>query len=241
MKLREIVLDTETTGLSTEDGDRITEIGCIELINSIPTGKNFHQYINPERDISAKATEITGLTREALKDKPRFFEIADAFLDFIGTDPLIIHNAKFDMGFLNFELGQISKPLIEENTIIDTLDIARKKFPGAPASLDALCRRFDIDNSNRTLHGALLDAELLAEVYLELTGGRQQMLILSDEVAPIGSDSAVSAEPDFAQDTPIRQQSIETIILPATAQEAEAHRQFIENLPVKSLWLQGET
>lgn len=176
-EMREIVLDTETTGLDPINGHRLTEIGCIELINHIPTGKKYQQYINPERDVPMKAQEITGLTQEFLKDYPIFSKVVNDFLDFVGGDPLIIHNAKFDLKFLNYELQQLGLPTISKNPIIDTLEIAREKFPGSPASLDALCKRFKVDNTDRTLHGALIDCDLLAKVYLELKGGAQAALI----------------------------------------------------------------
>lgn len=176
-EMREIVLDTETTGLDPISGHRLTEIGCIELINHIPTGKKYQQYINPERDVPMKAQEITGLTQEFLKDYPIFSKVVNDFLDFVGGDPLIIHNAKFDLKFLNYELQQLGLPTISKNPIIDTLEIAREKFPGSPASLDALCKRFKVDNTDRTLHGALIDCDLLAKVYLELKGGAQAALI----------------------------------------------------------------
>jgi DNA polymerase-3 subunit epsilon len=175
--MREIVLDTETTGMDPVDGDRLVEIGCLELVNHLPTGRTYHQYINPERDMPAEAVAVHGLTSAFLSDKPTFGEIVGDFLDFIGDDStLVIHNAAFDMKFLNAELKQFGFPSIEWKRVIDTLDMARRKFPGSPANLDALCRRFNIDNSNRTLHGALLDSELLAEVYMELMGGRQHGL-----------------------------------------------------------------
>lgn len=175
--MREIVLDTETTGMDPADGDRLVEIGCVELENHLPTGRNFHVYINPERDVPAEAQAVHGLSTQFLSDKPTFGEVVGDFMDFIGNDSkIIIHNASFDMKFLNAELKMFGFPSLEWRRVIDTLDMARRKFPGSPASLDALCRRFGIDNSNRTLHGALLDSELLAEVYLELIGGRQHGL-----------------------------------------------------------------
>ncbi len=173
----EIVLDTETTGMDPTEGHRIVEIGCIELDNHMPTGRTYHQYINPERDVPAEVVAVHGLTEERLKSEPTFGEIVGDFLDFLGTDSkLVIHNAEFDMKFINAELKMFGFPSIDKRRIIDTLWMARKKFPGSPANLDALCRRFQIDNSNRTLHGALLDSELLAEVYMELLGGRQRGL-----------------------------------------------------------------
>lgn len=170
---REIVLDTETTGFEPSKGHRLVEIGCLELINHLPTGKVYHQYINPDRDVPVDAFRVHGLSTEFLEPYPRFSEIASDFLAFIGDSPLVIHNAAFDMKFLNHELKACSYSELAYDRAIDTVLIARKKFPGSPASLDALCKRFKIDNSSRTLHGALLDSELLAEVYLELLGGRQ--------------------------------------------------------------------
>lgn len=188
--MREIVLDTETTGLNPRDGDRVVEIGALELFNHLPTGQSYRQYINPERDMPTGAFEVHGLSEEFLRDHPVFPDICDAFLEFIGDSPLIIHNADFDLGFLNMELAVAGRPAISRDRVINTLDLARRKFPGAPASLDALCRRFGIDNSNRTLHGALLDSELLAEVYLELIGGRQPGLVLADQGAARGANRA---------------------------------------------------
>lgn len=179
--MREILLDTETTGLSPAQGHRIVEIGCIELVHKKPTGNTFHQYINPQRDVPAKSTEITGLTEEFLKPFPFFSQIVDKFLDFIGDDMLVIHNAPFDMSFLNAELEWAKKPVLHKDRATDTLIMARKKFPGSPASLDALCKRFDIDLSKRDKHGALLDAELLYHVYIELLGGRQRTLAFEIE------------------------------------------------------------
>ena len=179
--MREIVLDTETTGLDPKSGHRIVEIGCIELINHVATDNTFWHYTNPERDMPEEAFAVHGLSAEFLSDKPLFADIADAFLEFIGDDPLIIHNADFDMGFLNAELTAIGKPALDMSRAIDTVRMARRKFPGSPANLDALCRRFQIDNTSRELHGALLDSQLLAGVYLELIGGRQQDLALAGE------------------------------------------------------------
>jgi DNA polymerase-3 subunit epsilon len=180
--MREIVFDTETTGINPLAGDKLVEIGCVELFNHMPTGRTYHQYINPERDVPIEAVNVHGLTEVFLKDKPTFSEIVTDFLEFIGDEAkLIAHNAEFDMGFMNAELAACGFPSLDKRRVIDTLTMARKKFPGSPASLDALCRRFEIDNSNRTLHGALLDSELLAEVYLELIGGRQHGLTLAAE------------------------------------------------------------
>ena len=174
--MREIALDTETTGLDPKAGHRIVEIGCVEMINRVATGNVFHQYINPERDMPEEAKAIHGLSEEFLITHPVFAKTVDKFLEFIGTAQLVIHNAEFDMRFINAELALVGKEPIAMDRTTDTVRMARKKFPGAPANLDALCRRFNIDNSNRELHGALLDARLLADVYLELTGGRQTNL-----------------------------------------------------------------
>lgn len=176
--MREVVLDTETTGLDPRSGDRIVEIGCIELMNHIPTGAKFHKYVNPERDMPDQAFAVHGLSREFLSKHPKFAEIADELLEFIGDATLVIHNAAFDLGFLNAELERLERGLLSAAQAIDTVVLARKKFPGAPANLDALCSRFNIDNSDRQLHGALKDARLLADVYLELIGGRQAGLEL---------------------------------------------------------------
>ena len=181
--MRQVVLDTETTGLSAADGHRIIEIGCLELINHIPTDRNFHRYINPECDISDEAVAVHGLTRERLSKEPVFAEIAGEFLDFVGDSQLIIHNADFDVGFLNWELAALGLPQLAPSRATCTVKMTRRRFPGAPANLDALCRRFGIDNSGRTLHGALLDAQLLAECYVELLGGRQQGLALAVQAA----------------------------------------------------------
>ncbi|AUN30889.1 DNA polymerase III subunit epsilon [Niveispirillum cyanobacteriorum] len=182
--MREIVLDTETTGIDPLNGDRIVEIGCVELFNHIATGQHYHAYLNPERDMPAEAEAVHGLSSSFLSDKPVFPAVVGDFLDFIGDAQLVIHNATFDIGFLNMELVRIGMPKLT-NPVVDTVKIARKRFPGAPASLDALCRRFEIDNSNRTLHGALLDSQLLAEVYLELMGGRQPDLVLAGGPAAV--------------------------------------------------------
>jgi DNA polymerase-3 subunit epsilon len=178
---REIVLDTETTGFDPEKGDRIIEIGCVELDNHIPTGGHLQLYIQPEREVPAEAIAVHGITNEFLKGKPVFSQVYSEFLDFVGDAKLVIHNAEFDMKFLNWELKKVGHAGLPWTRSIDTLAIARKKFPGSPANLDALCRRFGIDNTERTYHGALLDSELLAEVYLELLGGRQHGLSLAAE------------------------------------------------------------
>ncbi len=178
--MREIVLDTETTGLEPIDGHRIIEIGCIELMNHVATGRRYHVYIDPQRDVPEEAFAVHGLGREFLSQHPPFAEIVEDFLEFVRDDKLVIHNAEFDLRFLNHELRQHGRPEIPASRAVDTLAMARRRFPGAQASLDALCKRFEIDNSARELHGALLDCELLAEVYLELLGGRQPGLALSE-------------------------------------------------------------
>ena len=178
---RELVLDTETTGLDFEDGHRLVEIGIIELENHIPTGNYFHYYLNPERDSDYKAEQIHGLSREFLKNKPRFCDIVDEFVEFISDSTIIIHNASFDVGFINLELSKCNRMKLDENLIIDTLELAKKKFPGQSVSLDSLCRKYNIDLSNREIHGGLKDAKLLALVYLELIGGRQSKLEFEKE------------------------------------------------------------
>ena len=179
-KLREIVLDTETTGLEPSLGHRIIEIGAVEMVNKVPTNNVFHSYINPEFKISDSAYKIHGISNDFVRDKPKFIEVVDKFLDFIGSSYLVIHNAKFDMKFLNNELVLIKKPCLTFDNVIDTLKLARQAFPGSRVSLDALCKRFHIDNSKRKFHGALLDAQLLSEVYIELTGGNQKEFLTQD-------------------------------------------------------------
>ncbi len=171
--MREIVLDTETTGLDPDAGHRVVEIACVELLHRLPTGREFRKYVNPERDMPEAAQAIHGLSTEFLAEQPLFAAVAEEFLEFIGEAPLVIHNAEFDLKFLNAELARLGRPAIDAARAVDTVALARRRFPGAQASLDALCRRFEIDNSARELHGALLDCQLLAEVYLELSGGRQ--------------------------------------------------------------------
>lgn len=229
--MREIVLDTETTGLDPKTGDRIVEIGAVELYNHMVTGNTYHQYINPERDMPEEAFKVHGLSIEFLGDKPVFKQIGQAFLDFIGDAKLVIHNASFDMKFLNAELQWMGLPELPWEQAVDTLAIARKKFPGAQVSLDALCRRFAIDNSARTLHGALLDSEILAEVYLELIGGRQPDFGLQADQGQRGAaavDEAWRPKPRPAA-------------LPGriSAQEQAAHEAFVEKLGEKALWRQG--
>ena len=225
--MREVVLDTETTGLDPKAGHRVVEIGCLELINHVATGETYHVYLNPERDMPEDAARVHGLTTEFLSTQQLFAQTVDAFLDFVADDPLVIHNAAFDMGFMNAELARLGFPALK-NEAIDTVRIARKKFPGAPASLDALCRRFEIDNSNRTLHGALLDSELLAEVYLELMGGRQTGLGLdpvAERAHSAASDEAVAA-PVVLPTGPARPARPHA----PSAEELAAHAAFLEKI-----------
>lgn len=238
--MREIVLDTETTGFEPDQGDRIVEIGAIELFNHMPTGRTYHQYINPERDMPDGAFEIHGIGPDLLtnprpprdgevilRDKPVFKQVGQAFFDFVGDAKLVIHNAAFDMKFLNAELRWIGLPQLEWERAVDTLAIARQKFPGSPASLDALCRRFGIDNSSRTLHGALLDSEILAEVYLELIGGRQPDFAL----ASVGHESAgaeMSAWKPRPRPAPLPPR--------ITKEEAAAHDAFVQAMGDGALW-----
>jgi DNA polymerase III subunit epsilon len=226
--MREIVLDTETTGLDPETGDRIVEIGAVELHGHVPTGRTYHQYVNPERMVPKEAIDVHGLTDDFLRDKPLFRHVAKEFLDFIGDATLVIHNAAFDMKFLNAELRWLGLPQIPWERAVDTLDIARRKFPGSPASLDALCRRYSIDNSARTLHGALLDSEILADVYLELIGGRQPDLIL----APVGQKRTGSGPAEAWRPQPRPRP------LPARLTEAEAaaHAAFVAKMGNGALW-----
>lgn len=218
--LREITLDTETTGFHPLTGDRIVEIGCVELLGNVPSGQNFHRYLNPERSMPAAAEAVHGLSSDFLSDKPLFAEIVDDFLAFIGDAPLVIHNAPFDMGFLNMELERAGKAPLPMSRATDTVTMARKKFPGQPASLDALCRRFSIDLSRRTKHGALLDAELLAEVYLEMQGGRQTLLALEVEQESVRL-SLETSTPSIA---------LERRHFTVSAEEEEAHAEFLKKL-----------
>ncbi len=227
--MREIVLDTETTGFEPEEGHRLVEIGCVEVIHQIPTGNTYHIYLNPEREMPEDAYRIHGLSDEFLADKPLFIEVAGDFLDFIGDAPLVIHNAAFDMMFLNAELKRINKPLLPQDRAVDTLDMARRRYPGAPASLDALCRRFEIDNTSRTLHGALLDAELLAEVYLELLGGRQRGLGLSGEDGEDGANGMYGSAARLARYRDGRAvRAARSFAVPA--EERQAHEALLQQL-----------
>ncbi|WP_292284608.1 DNA polymerase III subunit epsilon [Marivita sp.] len=226
--MREIVLDTETTGFEPDQGDRIVEIGAVELFNHVPTGNTYHQYINPERGMPQEAFEVHGLGDDFLRDKPVFSSIAQAFVEFIGDAKLVIHNAAFDMKFLNAELSWVRRAVIPMDQAIDTLAIARRRFPGSPASLDALCRRFGIDNSSRTLHGALLDSEILAEVYLELIGGKQPDFALNVSQGGMTEGSDIGDWRPRPRPDP----------LPSRLSDSEkaAHAAFVETLGDAALW-----
>ena len=229
--LRELVLDTETTGLSHENGDKIVEIGIVELINHIPTNQYFHEYINPERLVSDSAFKVHGLSQEFLRTKPKFSEICEEMLTFIGDDNIIIHNANFDLGFLNNELVHVQKNIISPSKVIDTLTMAREKFPGSPASLDALCRRFTIDNSHRDLHGALLDSYILAQVYLELIGGNQPDFDLSDknkQTDNISQNNSTRNSQAFNRSSLVQNR--------LTKEELDSHKKFIDGLNGLTKW-----
>src|SRR2546429_5138750 len=225
--MREIVLDTETTGLDPLRGDRLVEIGCIEIYNRMPTGPTFHRYINPERDMPAEAFAVHGLSSEFLSSKPLFTEVVEEFLEFIGDAPLVIHNASFDISFINAELDRIKRQPVSRDRLVDTLLLARRKHPGVSNRLDDLCSRYAIDNSRRTKHGALLDAELLAEVYIDLIGARQSQLILAAETIDIRAG--------VGGDTPRRQREIP--LSPRVSEEDRAaHRAFVATLADKPIW-----
>src|SRR4051812_18068612 len=225
--MREIVLDTETTGLDPLRGDRLVEIGCVEIFNRMPTGQSFHRYINPERDMPAEALAVHGLSSEFLATKQLFHEVVDDFLEFIGDAPLVIHNASFDISFINAELDRIKRPAIPRERLVDTLLLARRKHPGVSNRLDDLCSRYAIDNSRRTKHGALLDAELLAEVYIDLIGARQSQLILAAEVRDARSGG---------QGEMPRRQRETALVVRISEEDRIAHRAFIATLGEKPIW-----
>ena len=225
--MREIVFDTETTGLDPFQGDRLVEIGCIELVNGFLTGQSFHAYINPERDMPPAAFEVHGLSAEFLKDKPLFADICEELLAFVGDAPLIAHNAMFDFGFINAELDRCKRALVARERIVDTLMLARRKHPNGPNRLDDLCVRYGIDNSRRTKHGALLDAEILAEVYLELTGMRQAKLSLLDETSQ-------TVQTGFG--ITVVQVRTTPLVPRVTEAELAAHRAFVATLGDKAIW-----
>jgi DNA polymerase III subunit epsilon len=225
--MREIVLDTETTGLDPYQGHRLVEIGCIELVNRFPTGQTFHRYVNPERDVPTEAFGVHGLSADFLKDKPCFAEVVEEFLEFVADAPLIAHNAVFDLGFLNAELERCGKPLIARDRLVDTLLLARRKHPGSPNSLDNLCARYAIDNSRRSRHGALLDAEILAEVYVELIGARQ---------AQLGLVEVIAVAPAIAAGAAIVRVRTMPLAPRLTDIERAAHREFVESLGAQAIW-----
>lgn len=229
--MREIVFDTETTGLEARMGDRVTEIGCVEVIDCIPTGRTFHAYVNPQRSIPAEVVEVTGLTTEFLADKPLFEEVAQDFIDFVGDSVMVAHNAPFDMGFINMEMERLGKPVYPEERFKDTARMAREMFPGAFVSLDALCKRFDISLETREKHGALIDSFLLAEVYLELTGGRTRALDLSGR--GMSSTGPVEFPPRQTRAQPLPSRVRDT--------EAEAHAEFIADLGETPIWAELES
>jgi DNA polymerase III subunit epsilon len=225
--MREIVLDTETTGLDALRGDRLVEIGCVEMFNRMPTGQTFHRHINPEREMPAEAFAVHGLSTDFLRAKPLFAEVVDDFLEFIADAPLVIHNASFDVSFINAELDRIKRPPIARERLVDTLLLARRKHPGVSNRLDDLCSRYAIDNSRRTKHGALLDAELLAEVYIDLIGARQSQLVLASESREIRI--GISSEmPRRQREVPLAPRVTDT--------DREAHRAFIATLADKPIW-----
>ncbi len=222
--MREIVLDTETTGLDPEQGHKIVEIGCVELVDHIPTGRTFQEYLNPEREMDQDVIAIHGITNEFVKDKPTFRQVAEKFINFIGEDSkLVIHNAAFDMKFLNAELMACGRPVLSYDRVIDTLIMARQKFPGSRVNLDELCKRFKVDASARTVHGALLDSELLAEVYLELIGGREPGLVLN-------MASKLQQNQQFNSSGQPARPYHEPRSFPVSKAELEAHRQFMTKI-----------
>ena len=220
--MREIILDTETTGLDPKMGHRLVEIGAVELINHTPTGVNYQTYINPERDVDPGAQEVHGLTNEFLKQHPTFGDISAEFIDFLSNSTLVIHNAPFDLAFINMELNRLGEPSISSERVIDTLVLARRKFPGAQANLDALCRRFAIENRHRELHGALVDAALLADVYIELIGGKEPTLGLSAKKTNTVAENT----------TRVYQKPRS---FPVTEEELELHRAFVKTL-INPIW-----
>jgi len=228
--MREIVLDTETTGIDPRKGHRLIEIGCVELYNRIPTGREYHCFINPERDVPSEAEAIHGLSSDFLKDKPVFSKVANDFIAFIGDAGLVIHNAAFDIGFLNFELDTLGLSQLSFDRVVDTLALARRRHPAGPNTLDALCKRYNIDNSKRIKHGALMDSLLLAKVYVELLGERQAALSLQSNSAMPSAMRANGARVPL----PIRREPLEPRL---TQVDIKAHRAFIEGLGTKALWL----
>ena len=235
--MRHLVLDTETTGLSAKDGHRIIEIGAVEMLNLSVTGRSLHLYINPERDIDVGAQDIHGLSSEFLADKPIFSDILTEFTDFIKDDLLVIHNAPFDIGFLNAEFSRCGHPPLSMERVIDTLPLARQKYPGAQASLDALCRRFGVDNSHRDLHGALIDADLLASVFVELKGGRQPGLKLEDGTENKPLNNNISGEGTNLSGFILRKRSVRPArMFAVSAIESAAHKDLLSKMN-NPIWL----
>jgi DNA polymerase-3 subunit epsilon len=229
--MREIVFDTETTGLDPRNGDRVVEIGCVELVNHFPTGRTFHRYLNPERPMSIDAARVHGLDDAFLRDKPLFPAVAAELIEFVGDARLIAHNAQFDLDFLNLELTRCGHQPVGADRIVDSLMLARRRHPAGPNSLDALCARYQIDLSRRTLHGALLDAQLLAEVYIELIGGRQASLILGDSMEGASLAVATRSEIQIAPRPEPR-------LFRVSAEEMEAHRLRLARLGQNAIWLE---
>jgi DNA polymerase III subunit epsilon len=240
--LREIVLDTETTGLDPKTGDRVVEIGCLELINRFPSGKEWHHYFNPDRDMPQEAFKVHGISAEFLKDKPRFNAQAAGFLDFIGDATLVIHNANFDINFLNHELGRLKLGPISMDRVVDTLALARRKHPGAPASLDALCKRYGVDTTVRSKHGALIDCKLLADVYVEMLGERQANLLLSGDRAAGGASSGNANSSGFADrangatNAGGARQRPQALNSRLTADDLANHKAFVATLGAGAIW-----
>ena len=247
--LREIVFDTETTGFNPEEGDKLVEIGAVELINHIPTGRTYHQYINPDREVPEEVVKVHGLTTEFLKDYPKIGEVAQSFIDFVGDDGILVaHNATFDMNFINYEFKHKGFRTFPADRVVDTLEIAKSKFPGARNNLDALCRRFNIDNSSRTKHGALLDAELLAEVYLELLGGAEPSMNLENANLEYSNLEKANLERTNLEKTNLENANLENSNIqiqnfheprsfPLTADEEQAHETFLKEKLTDAVWL----
>lgn len=231
--MREIVMDTETTGLDPLNGDRLIEIGCVEIFNRVPTGREYHCFINPLRDVPEGAVAVHGITTEFLADKPLFEAVADPFLEFIADDPLVIHNAPFDIGFLNAELTRSGRAALENDRVVDTLVMARRKHPGASNTLDALCKRYGIDNSKRDKHGALIDSLLLAEVYLELLGERQTDFLSATASAASGSGNSVRRR---GRDLPKARQRAKPLPPRLSEAEIKLHLAFVATLGDEALW-----
>ena len=225
---REIVFDTETTGFDYDKGDRLVEIGAVELVNHVPTGVTFHRYINPEREVPEEVVKVHGLTYEFLKDYPTFDKVADEWIDFVGDAVLVAHNATFDINFVNYELKQIGKQQYSWDRVVDTLEIARLLFPGSRNNLDALCKRFNVDNTARTFHGALLDAQLLSEVYLELLGGREPSLLLDAKKNKKSAEASDNNE--------ITRNFRESRDFPLSQQELSLHEEFLSKKIKNALW-----